>query len=94
MDLSIDYAKTRALGNSIIEKGNDFSDILNKVNTENDNLKNYWQGTDASKYIDAVSGEIDSIRSLSKIIEEMGQYLIDAANAYEKVNESNQGGLN
>lgn len=94
MDLSIDYAKTRALGNSIIEKGNDFTSILNKINTENDNLKNYWQGQDASKYIDAVSAEIENIRSLSRTIEEMGQYLIDAANAYEKVNESNMDGLN
>lgn len=94
MDLSIDYAKTRALGNAIIEKGTDFANLLSKVNTENSNLKNYWQGADADKYIDAVTSELENMKSLTKSIEEMGQYLIDAANAYERVNESNLDGLN
>ena len=36
MDLSIDYNQTRQLGNSILEKANDFSEILNKITSEND----------------------------------------------------------
>ncbi len=93
MDLSIDYAKTRALGNAIIEKGNDFGTILGKINTENSNLRTYWQGEDAKKYIDAVSSEIENMKILRASIDEIGQYLIDAANAYEKVNESNLDGF-
>lgn len=47
MDLSIDYNQTRQLGNSILEKANDFQEILTKINAENDNLRNYWKGADA-----------------------------------------------
>ncbi|MBR3117102.1 MAG: WXG100 family type VII secretion target [Bacilli bacterium] len=94
MDLSIDYMKTRQLGNEILAKGNEFSDVLNKITSENDNLKNFWQGSDAEKYTGAVSKEIESMKVLQKAINEMGQFLIDAANAYERVNETNQSGIN
>ena len=35
MDLSIDYGQTRTLGNNILEKGNDFASLLQKITTEN-----------------------------------------------------------
>ena len=94
MDLSIDYAKTRALGNAIIEKGNDFGTILGKINAENSNLRTYWKGEDASKYINAVTDQIENMKTLRASIDEIGQYLIDAANAYERVNESNLDNFN
>ncbi len=93
MDLSIDYGKTRALGENIVEKGKDFVEILNKVNSENDNLRNYWKGADAEKYTGAVAVEIQNMRVLSQAINEMGEFLIQAANAYEQVNEANQEGI-
>jgi WXG100 family type VII secretion target len=93
MDLSIDYGKTRQLGENIVEKGKDFVEILNKVNSENDNLRNYWKGADAEKYTGAVAVEIQNMRVLSQAINEMGEFLIQAANAYEQVNEANQEGI-
>ena len=93
MDLSIDYQQTRTLGQNILEKGTEFSELLTKITSENDNLKNSWKGADAEKYTGAVSSEIDNMRTLNKAINEMGQFLIDAANAYEKVNETNQEGI-
>ena len=93
MNLSIDYNQTRQLGQQVLEKGSDFSEILTKITTENDNLKNYWKGADAEKYIGAVAAELDNMKTLNKAINEMGQFLIDAANAYEKVNEANQDGI-
>lgn len=94
MDLSIDYNSTRQIGNGILEKANDFSDILTKINGENDNLRNYWKGADAEKYTSAVAAEIENMRTLHQAIKEMGEFLIQAANAYEKVNEANQEGIN
>ena len=94
MDLSIDYAQTRQLGENILEKAKDFNEILTKISGENDNLKNYWKGSDADKYTGAVSVEIENMRTLEKAINEMGEFLIQAANAYEKVNETNQSGIN
>lgn len=93
MDLSIDYGKTRQLGEDILEKGRDFNDILNKVNSENENLRNYWKGADAEKYTGAVAVEIQNMRVLYQAINEMGEFLIQAANAYEQVNEGNQEGI-
>ena len=94
MDLSIDYNKTRQLGESILEKASDFNEILTKINGENDNLRNYWKGADAEKYTGAVAVEIENMRTLHQAITEMGEFLIQAANAYEKVNETNQEGIN
>ena len=93
MDLSIDYGKTRQLGNDILEKGKEFNEVLNKVNSENDNLRNYWKGADAEKYTGAVAVEIQNMRVLYQAINEMGEFLIQAANAYEQVNEANQDGI-
>ncbi len=93
MDLSIDYNQTRQLGNSILDKGTEFSEVLTKITGENDNLRNYWKGSDADKYTGAVAAEIENMRTLNRAIEEMGQFLIDAANAYERVNEANQDGI-
>ena len=93
MDLSIDYNQTRQLGNSILEKGSDFADILTKINSENDNLRNYWKGSDAEKYTGAVAVEIENMRTLYQAINEMGEFLIQAANSYQKVNEANQDGI-
>ena len=93
MDLSIDYNQTRQLGNNILEKGNEFSEVLSKIISENDNLKNSWKGSDAEKYTNAVAAEIENIKILNKAINEMGEFLINAANAYERVNEANQSGI-
>lgn len=93
MDLSIDYNQTRQLGNNILEKGNEFSEVLSKIISENDNLKNSWKGGDAEKYTNAVAAEIENMKILNKAINEMGEFLINAANAYERVNEANQSGI-
>ena len=93
MDLSIDYNQTRQLGNNILEKGNEFSEVLSKIISENDNLKNSWKGSDADKYTGAVAAEIENMKVLNKTINEMGEFLINAANAYERVNEANQSGI-
>ena len=93
MDLSIDYGQTRTLGNNILEKGNDFASLIQKITTENENLRSSWTGADAEKYTGAVMAEIDNMKVLNKAINEMGQFLIEAANAYEKVNETNQEGI-
>ncbi|CDD29971.1 unknown [Clostridium sp. CAG:433] len=93
MDLSIDYNQTRQIGNSILEKGNDFSEVLNKITSENENLRNSWKGSDAEKYTSAVAAEIENMKVLNKTICEMGEFLISAANAYQKVNEANQDGI-
>ena len=93
MALSIDYNQTRQLGNNILEKGNEFSEVLSKIISENDNLKNSWKGSDAEKYTNAVAAEIENMKILNKAINEMGEFLINAANAYERVNEANQSGI-
>ena len=110
MDLSIDYNQTRQLGNSILEKANDFSEVLNKITSENDNLKNSWKGSDADKYTASGNTIILTPSFLKKLntpsvapceipthtyktINEMGEFLISAASAYQRVNETNQDGI-
>ena len=93
MDLSIDYEKTRKLGNQIIDKGTEFKGILDKLEQENNEIKNSWKGSDSSKYTSAVEREIGNMRVLKQAIDDMGTFLINAANAYQRVNETNQEGV-
>ena len=41
----------------------------------------------------SVAAEIENMKVLNKTICEMGEFLISAANAYQKVNEANQDGI-
>jgi len=93
MDLSIDYDRTRKLGNQILDKGTEFKSILDKLESENSEIKSNWKGTDSEKYTSAVEKEIANMKVLKQAIDDMGTFLINAANAYERVNETNSEGV-
>ena len=93
MDLSIDYERTRKLGNQILDKGAEFKSILDKLESENAEIRNNWKGSDSTKYTTAVDSEIANMKILKQAIDDMGTFLINAANAYQNVNETNQEGV-
>lgn len=89
MDLRINYAETIAVGNQVAEKGNEFQDLLNKINTVNSELQSYWEGSDAAKYSNRVAEQALNMQRLSETINEIGAFLVKVGNAYQEACENN-----
>lgn len=93
-DLKINYQEAKNLGNNVSSKAEEFGSLLAKINTANDELKNYWQGSDASKYSDKVAEEAQVMSKLNTTLADIGTFLVNVGNAYEKVSQDNQSAIN
>ena len=93
-DLRIDYTQTRNLGNNVTSKGEEFNSLLIKVKTANESLKSYWEGSDSSKYANAVEEQARTMDQLATTINEIGSFLVRVGDAYEKVSQANQDAIN
>lgn len=93
-DLKINYQEAKNLGNNITSKAEEFESLLTKINAANNELKNYWQGSDALKYSDKVAEESQVMDKLSTTLSDIGTFLVNVGNAYEKVSQDNQSAIN
>ncbi len=89
MDLKINFQETIAVGNQVAEKGSEFQELLNKINTVNSELQTYWEGSDASKYSNRVAEQALNMQRLSETINEIGAFLVKVGNAYQEACENN-----
>lgn len=94
MELKINFEETIQTGSRVMQKGQEFSELLNKVKSVNNELQTYWQGTDASKYSTAVAEQAEQMQRLSNTINEIGEFLVKVGNAYKEVSETNAGQIN
>lgn len=93
MDLRVNYQETITTGNNVTSKGEEFNQLLTKVNTINNDLKTYWEGQDASKYSNAVAEQAQVMKQLQETIDEIGAFLVKAGNAYKEAMETNASGI-
>lgn len=93
-DLNINYGETISVGNQVTTKGEEFSELLNKIKTVNSELKTYWEGTDASKYTNAVEQQAAYMEQLAATVNEIGSFLVKVGNAYQEAMENNAAGIN
>ncbi len=93
MDLRVNYQQTITTGNNVTSKSEEFKQLLTKVNTINNDLKTYWEGTDASKYSGAVEKQALVMKELQETITEIGSFLVKAGNAYKEAMETNASGI-
>lgn len=87
--LNIDYKETKNTGTAIQNYAADFKRLLGEIQNLNDNLKNCWTGNDATQYTSKISEQAQVMNNLQKTIEEVGTYLIQVSNAYEKAMQEN-----
>ena len=92
-DLRINFQATIGTGNSVISKGEEFGEVLEKINGINNDLKAYWEGQDASKYAQAVEEQAKVMKELEATIKEIGTFLTKAGNAYKEAMEANASGI-
>lgn len=93
MDLKVDYARMRDLGNQVVEQAGEFQTDLNSIKNVNSQLASYWEGSDASKYSTAVSAQVSEMQKLSDLINDIGLFLIKIGEAYRQASEDNESGV-
>lgn len=89
MDLKINYQETINVGNQVAAKTEEFKTLLSKIKNVNSNIKNAWQGTDATKYTNAVDEQTAYMEKLSEAMNEIGTFLVKVGNTYQEVSQAN-----
>ncbi len=87
--LNIDYEATKRTGTTIQNYAGDFKSLLGEIQSLNDNLKSCWTGDDATKYTSEITEQAQIMNKLQATIDEVGTYLINVGNAYEKAMQDN-----
>ena len=93
-DLRINYQETKLAGTTVTKKAEDFQELLNKIKSVNEELKTYWEGSDASKYTEAVEEQAIQMQQLDDVVKEIGAFLVQTGKAYEEAMQSNMSGIN
>jgi len=89
MNLRIDFAETKGVGNQVKSYSDDFKRLLGDIKTQNENLKSHWQGGDADSYTNKITEQAQVMDKLQKSIEEIGNYLVKVSESYQKAQEEN-----
>lgn len=88
--LNIDYEQTRTAGRNIQSSAGDFKSVLGDIQNLNDSLKSSWKGADADSYTGKIAEQAQVMNKLQQTIQEIGEYLVEVGNAYEKAMEENK----
>lgn len=94
MDLNIKYDELISVGSQVTEKREEFQKLLTKIQSVNNELQRYWEGSDASKYSNAITKQIEDTQKLSDTISEIGTFLVKIGNAYRETSEANANAIN
>ena len=89
-NLKIDYQATSTTGNNVKSNASEFKSLLIEIHNQNEDLKRHWQGADADSYTSKITEQEQVMNKLQVSMDEIGDYLIKVANAYEQAMEDNK----
>ena len=92
--LRVNFDELRNTGKSVLSQSEEFATLLNEIKTTNESLKTSWEGQEASKYTAAIEMQAKNAAILNETMTEVGNYLVKAANTYQRVSEENAGRIN
>lgn len=93
MDLQIVPEEAKTTGNKILSLAEEFDSLLKKVTEINNELKPNWEGDEATKYLGAIEQQAKIMQDLKETITETGNFLVNAAKAYESTSAANASGI-
>lgn len=88
--LKVNYESLSSVSSHVLAKGEEFTDLLNKIRQLNGELQSAWVGTDASAYTTAVEQQAAEIQRLAETINEIGTFLEKVNNEYRNAQEANK----
>ncbi len=93
MDLKINYEETISVGNQITTKSEEFKTLLSRIRNVNSNLKAAWEGSDATKYTNAVEDQAVYMDKLAAAMDELGAFVSKVGRTYQEVSEANSSAI-
>lgn len=89
MNLRVNFEELDRLGTNVGYKGEAFQQLLDEIKSINTQLEGYWQGSDATKYTNAVNEQAKTMQDLADTINEISQFLIKAGKTYAEAVRAN-----
>lgn len=96
MNLSVNMETVKQLGLNVQSQASEYNTEVASIYAIVDDIKNNWQGADSVKYTSQVESYKGNMEALGKVIEQYGQFLLNASETYTKLQEditSNAGKL-
>lgn len=87
--LNINYDEIITLGNQIFNKGDEFNEVISKIESVINELSISWQGADAFKVLNELSEECKEMKNYALCINEIGLLLQRVANRYQSISYGN-----
>ncbi len=87
MDLSVNMETVKQLGLNVQEQASEYNSEIANIYSIVDDVKNNWQGADSIKYTSQVEGYKENMEALGKVIEQYGQFLLNAAQTYTQLQD-------
>lgn len=87
--LNINYDEVITLGSQIFNKGDEFNEVVLKVEGVLNELSTCWQGADATKTLNNLSDECKEMEQYALCINEIGLLLQKVANRYQSISYGN-----
>lgn len=87
MNLSVNMETVRALGKTVGDQAAEYNNEIANVYSVIDDVKNAWQGSDSASYTSQVEGYRASMEALGKVVEQYGQFLLNTADTYQKLQD-------
>lgn len=87
--LNINYEQTILLGKEIMQKADEFNDVINKIEEKIFELNEVWKGEDANNFINDLSNDTKEMKKYSMSINELGLLLQKVANTYREISNNN-----
>lgn len=87
--LNINYDEIITLGNQIFNKGDEFNEVISKIESVINELSISWQGVDSVKVLNELSEECKEMKNYALAINEIGLLLQKVANRYQSISYGN-----
>ena len=87
--LNINYDEVITLGSQIFNNGDEFNEVVLKVEGVLNELSTCWQGADATKTLNKLSDECKEMEQYALCINEIGLLLQKVANRYQSISYGN-----
>ncbi len=87
--LNINYDEVINLGSQIFNKGDEFGEIVEKINGVLNELSTCWQGEDANRVLNNLADECKEMKQYALCINEIGLLLQKVANRYQSISYGN-----
>lgn len=88
MNISVDKLETSQIANSIIENADLIANEIRVILATIEKLESYWQGPDATKYIDILRNNcVSELNKYQGVMASYGEYLKNVSSGYNTLDD-------